>query len=65
MYVNYGREEDYELLEDLGISVSGAIVIMRYSKVSRSSKVGTFCHVVLCQYAKVAGLCFFKSHFMC
>ena len=39
MYVNYGREEDYQLLEDLGISVSGAIVIMRYSKVSRSSKV--------------------------
>jgi len=39
VYVNYGREEDYQLLEDLGISVSGAIVIMRYSKVSRSSKV--------------------------
>eukprot|EP00795_Rhopilema_esculentum_P010370 gene10370-19071_t len=39
VYVNYGREEDYGLLEKMGISVSGAIVIMRYSKVSRSSKV--------------------------
>ncbi len=39
IYVNYGREEDFAHLEKLGIEVAGAIVLMRYSKASRSSKV--------------------------
>src|SRR6185295_5211809 len=30
VYVNYGIPEDYELLDRLGISVKGAIVIARY-----------------------------------
>ena len=30
VYVNYGNREDYELLDRLGISVRGAIVIARY-----------------------------------
>jgi N-acetylated-alpha-linked acidic dipeptidase len=30
VYVNYGNREDYELLDRLGISVKGAIVIARY-----------------------------------
>ena len=38
MYVNYGRPEDYELLERLGISVKGAIVIARYGDSWRGIK---------------------------
>jgi N-acetylated-alpha-linked acidic dipeptidase len=30
VYVNYGRPEDYEILDRLGVSVKGAIVIARY-----------------------------------
>jgi len=30
VYVNYGRPEDYDVLEHLGVSVKGAIVIARY-----------------------------------
>ena len=30
MYVNYGRPDDYEVLERRGVSVKGAIVIARY-----------------------------------
>ena len=30
VYVNYGRPQDYEVLDRLGISVKGAIVIARY-----------------------------------
>lgn len=35
VYVNYGREEDYRKLEDLGVNVSGAIVIARYGDIFR------------------------------
>ena len=48
IYVNYGQEEDYALLERMGVSVSGAVVIMRYSKVSRSSKVSKINHIISC-----------------
>ncbi len=30
VYVNYGRPQDYEVLDRLGVSVKGAIVIARY-----------------------------------
>ncbi len=30
VYVNYGRPEDYDMLDKLGVSVRGAIVIARY-----------------------------------
>lgn len=30
VYVNYGREEDYAVLEKLGISLEGKIVIVRH-----------------------------------
>ncbi|MBK5299428.1 MAG: M28 family peptidase, partial [Vicinamibacteria bacterium] len=30
VYVNYGRQQDYEVLDRLGVSVKGAIVIARY-----------------------------------
>ena len=41
MYANYGRDEDFEKLKELGVNCSGKIVIMRYGKVGRSTKVSS------------------------
>ncbi|HUY95288.1 MAG TPA: M28 family metallopeptidase [Terracidiphilus sp.] len=38
VYVNYGRPEDYDVLERMGISVKGAIVIARYGASWRGIK---------------------------
>jgi N-acetylated-alpha-linked acidic dipeptidase len=38
IYVNYGLPEDYEVLESLGISVEGKIVIARYGRSWRGIK---------------------------
>ena len=38
VYANYGREEDYELLEELGVSVEGRIVLVRHGAVQRGEK---------------------------
>jgi len=38
VYANYGRVEDYEQLDRLGISVRGAIVIVRYGQNFRGMK---------------------------
>jgi N-acetylated-alpha-linked acidic dipeptidase len=38
VYVNYGRPEDYEELEALGVSVRGAIAIARYGGSFRGTK---------------------------
>lgn len=38
VYVNYGLREDYELLDRMGISVKGAIVIARYGRSWRGIK---------------------------
>jgi N-acetylated-alpha-linked acidic dipeptidase len=38
VYVNYGRPEDYEVLDRMGISVKGAIVIARYGASWRGIK---------------------------
>ena len=38
VYVNYGRPEDYELLDRLGVSVRGAIAIARYGQSWRGIK---------------------------
>lgn len=38
VYVNYGRQEDYEVLDRMGISVKGAIVIARYGMSWRGVK---------------------------
>ena len=38
VYVNYGRPEDYEVLDRMGISVKGAIVIVRYGASWRGIK---------------------------
>ncbi|KAK7493450.1 hypothetical protein BaRGS_00015350 [Batillaria attramentaria] len=39
VYVNYGREEDYDYLKNVSISVKGKIVISRYGKLFRGNKV--------------------------
>jgi len=39
VYANYGRPQDFEVLEELGISVQGKIVVMRYGKCFRGLKV--------------------------
>ncbi|HUK34150.1 MAG TPA: transferrin receptor-like dimerization domain-containing protein [Vicinamibacterales bacterium] len=38
-YVNYGRVEDYDQLERLGLSARGAIVVVRYGQIFRGVKV--------------------------
>ena len=38
VYVNYGRPDDYEVLERYGISVKGAIVVARYGESWRGIK---------------------------
>ncbi|XP_046566636.1 glutamate carboxypeptidase 2-like [Haliotis rubra] len=39
VYVNYGRDVDFENLTRLGVSVSGKIAIARYGKIFRGNKV--------------------------
>jgi len=39
VYVNYGRPEDYTVLERLGVNVKGKIVLARYGEVFRGLKV--------------------------
>jgi N-acetylated-alpha-linked acidic dipeptidase len=38
VYVNYGRVEDYDQLERLGVSARGAVVIVRYGQIFRGVK---------------------------
>jgi N-acetylated-alpha-linked acidic dipeptidase len=38
VYVNYGRPEDYEVLDRMGVSVKGAIVLARYGESWRGIK---------------------------
>ncbi|XP_076313900.1 N-acetylated-alpha-linked acidic dipeptidase 2-like [Tachypleus tridentatus] len=39
VYVNYGRVEDFDELEALGVNVSGKICLSRYGKIFRGNKV--------------------------
>ena len=39
VYVNYGTPEDYEYLKKIGVSVKGKIVMARYGRVWRGTKV--------------------------
>lgn len=39
VWANWGRDEDYKLLDDLGVSVAGNIVVTRYGKIFRGNKV--------------------------
>nr|XP_048320756.1 probable glutamate carboxypeptidase LAMP1 isoform X4 [Ziziphus jujuba var. spinosa] len=35
VYVNYGREDDYKTLDEMGVDVSGAVVLARYGQIYR------------------------------
>ncbi|XP_076040569.1 N-acetylated-alpha-linked acidic dipeptidase 2-like [Oratosquilla oratoria] len=39
VYVNYARVEDFDKLEELGVNVTGTVVIARYGKIFRGNKV--------------------------
>ena len=39
VYVNYGRREDFKLLQSMTVNCSGKIVIARYGRVFRGDKV--------------------------
>ena len=39
MYANHGRKSDYEQLLELGVNVTGKIVLARYGSGNRGSKV--------------------------
>ncbi|KAB7496030.1 N-acetylated-alpha-linked acidic dipeptidase-like protein [Armadillidium nasatum] len=39
VYVNYGRREDFEKLEELGINITGHIALVRYGKIYRGNKI--------------------------
>ncbi|KAL4563876.1 hypothetical protein LXL04_027924 [Taraxacum kok-saghyz] len=43
-YVNYGRVEDYKTIEDLGINLTGAIVVARYGEIYRGDIVENAYH---------------------
>jgi N-acetylated-alpha-linked acidic dipeptidase len=55
MYANYGRREDYTRLAQLGISVKGKIVLLRYGQIFRGTK------VYLAQQAGAAGVLIFTD----
>ncbi|XP_077994025.1 N-acetylated-alpha-linked acidic dipeptidase 2-like [Glandiceps talaboti] len=38
VYVNYGRVEDFDKLEELGVNLTGKILIARYGKIFRGNK---------------------------
>lgn len=40
VYVNYGRAEDYAVLKDMKVNVSGKVVLARYGKIFRGDIVG-------------------------
>ncbi|XP_059638258.1 probable glutamate carboxypeptidase LAMP1 isoform X2 [Cornus florida] len=40
VYVNYGRVEDYATLKEMGVNVSGTVVLARYGKIYRGDIVG-------------------------
>jgi N-acetylated-alpha-linked acidic dipeptidase len=39
VYVNYGRIEDFRLLESLGVNMTGTIALVRYGENFRGLKV--------------------------
>ena len=50
VYVNYGRVEDIQKLEELGVSLKGKIAISRYGKIFRGN------HLKICQDAGAIGV---------
>jgi len=46
VYANYGRPEDFDALESLGVDVKGKIVLVRYGKCFRGLKVNLWLFIV-------------------
>lgn len=55
VYANYGRQQDYARLAQLGIDVKGKIVLVRYGQIFRGTK------VYLAQQAGAAGVLIFTD----
>ena len=55
IYANYGRRQDYARLAQLGVSVKGKIVLVRYGQIFRGTK------VYLAQQAGAAGILIFTD----
>lgn len=45
LYAYYGRMEDFDNLEDVGVSVSGKIVLVRAGRISFAEKVSVSLHI--------------------
>ena len=48
VYGYYGRQEDFDKLEQLGIQLNGTIALIRYGRIHAANKVRT-CLIVCCQ----------------
>jgi N-acetylated-alpha-linked acidic dipeptidase len=55
VYANYGTEDDYRVLESLGVNVQGKIVLVRYGRVYRGIK------AALAQKHQAAGLLIYSD----
>ena len=40
MYANYGKQEDFRKLKDMGVSIKDKIVLFRSGSIFRGNKVG-------------------------
>ena len=47
MYANFGTEEDFGKLKDLGVSVKDKIVIIRQGRIFRGNKAVSYTHLTL------------------
>ena len=50
VFVNYGRIEDFQQLEEMGVNVSGKIAMMRFGEIFRGNKVSDL-NTFLSEYA--------------
>lgn len=48
VYVNYGRESDFNYLDYTNISCKGKIVMLRYGRISEANKVSVEFSFILC-----------------
>lgn len=55
MYANYGKDEDFAELKKRGVNCTGKIVIVRYGKVARSSKVSVNFKVEMSSWVQPSG----------
>ena len=48
VFVNYAREEDFQKLQEMNVTVSGNIVIAKYGKIYRGDKVSCATNSTIC-----------------